>query len=138
MLMIGDVHVYVSDFVAALRFWSDGLGMQVIEREVSDHSAYAHLESADGGPGIRLFGVTEPWEEGERPMVGARPTIRFDMATDAFEETLVRLLEHGGMQIDEIETYEGLRTVTIADQDANSFELFEVPPEEELRGQGAE
>jgi catechol 2,3-dioxygenase-like lactoylglutathione lyase family enzyme len=132
MLVVGDLHIYVSDFVGALRFWSDGLGLSVVEKETTEFSAFARLESPSGGPSIRLFGVAEPWPEGERPLAGSRPTIRFDVMTDAFDETLVRLLENGGTQIDQIETYEGLRTVTIADPDANTFELVEVPPEEEL------
>lgn len=129
MLIIGDVHVYVSDFVAALRFWSDGLGLQVVEREASEHIAYAYLESPDGGPGIRLFGGIDPWDNNERPPLGSRPMLGFDVATDAFDESLVRLLENGGSQLDEIEKYEGLRTVTIADPDGNTLELYEVPPE---------
>lgn len=137
MQMIGDVHVYVSDFVTSLRFWADGLGLSVREKEVTPHSAYAHLEFEDGGPSIRLFGPTEPWPDGQRPMLGMRPTVRFDIATDEFDDCLVRLLEHGGTQIDEIETYEGLRTVTIADPDFNTFELFEVPPESEFDDAGA-
>ncbi|MDX2199332.1 MAG: VOC family protein [Phycisphaerae bacterium] len=130
MLFIGDVHVYVSDFVAALRFWSDGLGLEVAEKEMTENSAYAQLDFPDGGSALRLFGPTGAWEQDERPPLGARPTIRFDIATTTFDQTLVRLLEHGGTQVDEIETYEGLRTVTVEDPDGNSFELFEILEEE--------
>lgn len=129
MLVIGDIHVYVSDFVAALRFWADGLGLDVVAKEVTEHSAYAQLDFPDGGPSLRVFGPTNPWQPGERPDLGARPTVRFDIASSDFDDTLVRLLEHGGTQVDEIESYEGMRTVTIADPDGNSFELFEVPQE---------
>lgn len=130
MLFIGDVHIYVSDFVSALRFWADGLGLEVAEKEVSANAAYAELLFPDGGPAIRLFGPVDAWPAGERPEVGSRPTVRFDIATAEFDDTLVRALEHGGQQLDDIETYDGMRTVTLADPDGNSFELFELPATE--------
>lgn len=126
MLFIGDVHIYVSDLTLALRFWADGLGLEVAEKEVTAHSAYARLDFADGGPSIRLLGPVDPWPAGVRPPTGMYPTIRFDITTSRFDDVLVRLLESGGMQIDEIESYSGLRAVTIADPDGNSFELLEI------------
>lgn len=129
MLFIGDVHIYVSDFTLALRFWADGLGLEVAEKEVTAASAYARLNFRDGGPSIRLLGSVDPWPEGERPPTGLYPTIRFDITTSAFDDVLVRLLENGGTQVDEIETYNDLRAVTIADPDGNTFELLEVSDE---------
>lgn len=127
MLAIGDIHVFVSDFDRARRFWVDGLGLTVREQERSPHAAFAILEFPDGGPAIRLFGGVDPWEEGARPPHGSRPTVRFDITTSAFEETLVRVLDHGGSQLGEIERYRESRIVTIADPDGNPFELIEVP-----------
>ena len=128
MLLIGDVHIYVSDFDAAMRFWAEGLNLRVVEREQSAASAYALLELPDGGPNLRLFSA--PRREQQPPEPGTAPTISFDVLTDEFEATLVRLLEHGGRQLDEIEQFEGLRVVTLADPDGNRFELIEVPPEQ--------
>jgi predicted enzyme related to lactoylglutathione lyase len=131
MLSIGDIHIFVHDFNLALRFWADGLGLDVVEKEISGASAFALLEFPVAGPALRLFGGAEPWGENGRPDVGARPTIRFDIVTSDFDSTLVRLLEHGGRQIGEIEKYGDSRVVTIADPDGNTFELLEVPEEGE-------
>lgn len=129
MLAVGDIHVFVSDFPLALRFWRDGLGLTVIEQQGATASPFAVLEVPDGGPAIRLFGGVKPWGENERPPVGERPTVRFDITTSDFNGTLAALLDCGGQQLDEIEEYEGYRVVTVADPDGNSFELFEVPDE---------
>ncbi len=126
MLSIGDVHIYVSDFDAAMRFWAEGLGLRVVEREQSAASAYALLELPDGGPNLRIF--LAPRGDGAPPPETA-PAVSFDVLTDEFEDVLVRLLEHGGRQLDEIEQFEGLRVVTLADPDGNRFELIEAPPE---------
>jgi predicted enzyme related to lactoylglutathione lyase len=130
MLSIGDVHIYVHDFNLALRFWADGLGLKVVDKEVSSASAFALLEFAAAGPAIRLFGGAEPWPENARPAVGTRPTVRFDIVASDFDATLVRLIECGGTQVGEIEAYGGSRVVTIADPDGNTFELLEVPEDE--------
>jgi len=127
MLAISDIYVYVTDFAVALRFYRDGLGLTVAEQETSAASSFALLDFSDGGPSIRLFGGVEPWPLGQRPPAEARPTVRFDIATDDFDGTLSRLLECGGEQADEIEEYDGLRVVTVADPDGNTFELVEVP-----------
>lgn len=126
MLVIGDVHLYVSDITLALRFWADGFGLEVAEKEITPNSAYARLNFPDGGPSIRLLGPVAPWPPGARPPTGMYPTIRFDITTSHFDDVLVRLLDHGGTQVDEIETYNGLRAVTVADPDGNSFELLEL------------
>lgn len=127
MLAIGDIHIYVSDFVRALRFWAEGLGLEASEKEVTPNSAYAVIDFPDGGPSIRLLGPVDPWEPGTRPAAGSRPTIRFDITTTDFDGTLARLIDCGGQTLDPIEEYEGLRVVTVADPDGNSFELLEIP-----------
>jgi predicted enzyme related to lactoylglutathione lyase len=53
--------------------------------------------------------------------------VRFDITASRFDATLLRLLEHGGEQLGEIESYEGQRIVAVADPDGNSFDLIEVP-----------
>jgi len=131
MIAVGDVHVYVHDFNLALRFWADGLGLNVADKEVSAASAFALLEFPGGGPALRLFGGAEPWREGARPAPGTRPMVGFDVMTTEFDETLVRLLENGGQQLGEIETYAQSRVVTVADPDGNAFELLEVPEDVE-------
>ncbi|MEW6251767.1 MAG: VOC family protein [Planctomycetota bacterium] len=131
MLFVGDIHIYVSNFPLALRFWADGLGLEVAEKEISPHSGFARLNFADGGSSIRLLGPVEPWEPEERPTLpGVRPTVSFDITTTEFDATLARLLENGGRQADEIEAYNGLRVATIADPDGNLFELLEIGEED--------
>ncbi len=131
MLAVGDIHVFASDFDKALRFWSEGLGLTVVEKETGSPSPFAVLEFPTAGPAIRLFGGASAWPPGERPPVGTRPTVRFDVVTTQFDDALVRLLETGGTQLSEIETYSGSRVVTIADPDGNTFELLEIPDDEE-------
>jgi len=131
MISIGDIHIFAHDFELALRFWVDGLGLDVIEQEGTQASAFALLEFPGTGPAIRLFGGAEPWPENTGPTLGTRPMIRFDIVTSDFDATLIRLIEHGGRQRGEIETYSGSRVVTIADPDGNTFELLEVPEDEE-------
>ncbi|MBU0617342.1 MAG: VOC family protein, partial [Planctomycetes bacterium] len=118
-------------FDAALRFWAQGLRLEVVEKETSAASAYALLESPAAGPAIHLFGGAEPWPEDTRPPDGTRPAIRLDVMTSDFDDTLVRLIESGGKQLGEIETYDQSRVVTVADPDGNTFELLEVPEEAE-------
>ncbi len=129
MLYIGDIHIYVSDFKLALRFWAEGLGLEVAEKEVSRHSAYARLDFPDGGSSLRLLWPVEPWDPDVQPPPGKYPAVRFDVTTDDFDATLVCLLEHGGQQVDEIETYNDLRIVTVTDPDGNLFELLEIREE---------
>jgi catechol 2,3-dioxygenase-like lactoylglutathione lyase family enzyme len=129
MLFIGDIHIYVSHFALALRFWAEGLDLHVIEKEVSPHSAYARLDFPDSGPSIRLLGPVDPWQPDEQPSPDTRPDVRFDITTSDFDAVLARLLECGGRKVDEIESYENLRGVTIADPDGNLFELLEIREE---------
>lgn len=129
MLFVGDIHVYVSDFTLALRFWADGLGLEIAEQEVSTHAAYARLDFPDGGSSLRLIGPVEPWDPDLRPDPDVYPGVRFDVTTSDFDATLARLLEHGGRQVGEVESYNELRCVTVADPDGNVFELLEIAGE---------
>lgn len=133
MIAIGDIHIYVTDLEVALRFWGDGLGLEVAEREITHASGFARLDFPDGAS-IRLIGPVDPWQPGARPAVGTRPTIRFDLTTTAFTETLARALEFGGALDGEVETYQGLRVATLADPDGNTFELIELPGEADQTG----
>lgn len=130
MLGVGDIHLYVSDFDAAMRFWSDGLRLAVTDREVTASSAFARLDFPDGGPSLLLIGRVDAWEPDEQPPLGSRPGTRFDVLTADFASTLARLLEHGGRQVDEIESYEGAHVVALTDPDGNAFELVEITPDQ--------
>jgi|GEM_PF-943722 len=134
MLTVGDIYIFVSDFNLALRFWQDGLGLAVTEQEVTRSSAFALLEFPDGGPALRLFGGVDPWPPGQRPETGSRPMVHFDVLTDSFDETLVRVLEAGGRTTGEVEEYDGNRIVSLADPDGNTFDLVEVPASEDSAG----
>jgi len=127
MLAIGDVHVYVTDLVTALRFWSDGLQLAVVERESTRSSGFARLEPPDGSAGLCLIAAVDAWEAGRRPDPGTRPMVAFEIATSTFDGTLARLVEHGGTPLGAVEEYGGLRGVTMADPDGNTFELLELP-----------
>jgi predicted enzyme related to lactoylglutathione lyase len=131
MIFVGDIHVYVSDFERALRFWGAGLGLISSDEEMTRDSAFARLESPDGGPMIYLIGSVDPWGAGARPEVGARPMASFDITTTEFDETLARLLECGGTQEGEIELYNDLRVVSVSDPDGTTFDLLELPEQEE-------
>lgn len=131
MRAVGDIHIYVTDFDAALGFYRDGLGLAVVEQELSASSPFAVLEFPDGGSAVRLLGGARAWPPETRPDVGEHPTIRFDVITDEFDTLLLRAAERGGMQIGDIETYDGMRVVTLADPDGNTFELIEVPGDDD-------
>jgi predicted enzyme related to lactoylglutathione lyase len=124
---VGDLHVYVTDFERALRFWVDGLRLIVAEREVTLGSAFARLDFPDGGPSIHLVGGVDPWGAAERPASGSRPSVGFDITTTDFDEVLARLLESGGSMEGMVETYDTLRVTTIVDPDGTSFDLIELP-----------
>ena len=131
MLAIGDIHIHVSDFEAALRFWAQGLQLEVAQHEASAHGAFARMDFPDGGPSLMLIQPAE-LEEDEYPAdSGQLLGFSFDVTTTEFDATLLRLLEHGGQQVGETETYDELKLATIADPEGNTFELIEVPAETE-------
>lgn len=125
MLGIGDVHVYVSDFTLAMRFWRDGLGLEVIEHEIGASGGFAILAFPAGDVRLRLF-TDAGSSNGSIPP--PRRGVSFDVLTDSFDEVLIRLLEHGGEQLDAVESYDDLRVVSISDSEGNRFELVEAPP----------
>lgn len=129
MNLIGDLQLFVVDLERSIKFWSDGLGLRVVEKEQTQHSGYARLEFPESGQSIRLFGPVDSWEAGEQVEFGSRPAICFDIMTDEFDAALARLIESGGAQIGEIEEFDGIRTVSVADPDDIQFELIEMPPE---------
>ena len=130
MRAVGDLYLYVSDFERALQFWAHALQLQIVQRESTPNSAFAVLEFPDGGPNLRVFGPVGAWYTGERPEPGTRPGISFDVVASDFDGVLVRILDAGGSQLGEIETYDDVRMVTVADPDDNVFELIEAPPED--------
>ena len=132
MLSVGDIHIFVHDFKAAMKFWSKGLGLKILDHDQTPATAFALLETDAAGPCIHLIGGASAWPPDERPQTGAHPEITFDLITTTFDDTLVRVLEHGGRQAGEIEIYNKYRSVTIVDPDGNSIELLEVPEEDEL------
>ncbi|NLG41810.1 MAG: VOC family protein [Phycisphaerae bacterium] len=127
MLAIGDIHVYVSEFAAALDFWAGGLQLEVAEKEESEHGSFARLDFPDGGPSLVLIAPVEPWDLEQGPEPGTAPGFSFDVTTTDFDGTLARLLERNGRQVGETETYNDLRLATVADPEGNTFELVEVP-----------
>ena len=131
MLAIGDVHIYVNDFEAALRFWAEGLQLDIAEQDTNEQSAFARMEFPDGGPSVILISSADGPGANREMDEDAQPQISFDIITDDFDATLVRLLEHDGQQVGEIEKYHELKLTTIADPEGNLFELIEVPAGEE-------
>ncbi len=122
MLFVGDIHIYVSDFTLGLRFWADGLGLEVAERE----GDFARLDFPDGGSSLRLLSAVSPWPNEQQPPPDVYPSIRFDLTTTDFDSVLARLIEYGGRRVGEVESYNQLRAVTVADPDGNLFELLEI------------
>lgn len=131
MNLIGDLQLFVVDLERSIKFWSEGLRLNVVEQEQTQHSGYARLEFPDSGQSIRLFGPVDAWQPGEQVEFGSRPTVCFDIMTDEFDAVLTRLIDAGGAQIGEIEEFDGIRTVSVADPDDIQFELIEMPPEDE-------
>ncbi|MCA9244840.1 MAG: VOC family protein [Phycisphaerales bacterium] len=125
MICVGDIHIYVSDMAVAMRFWRDALALDTLDEESSPSAGYALLGFPDGGPCLRIFSGVDAWDDNSNPSVGARPGLGFDIVTDDFDGTLVKLIEAGGRKVDEIEEYEGARIVTLTDPDGNQFELVE-------------
>ena len=127
MLAVGDIHIHVRDFETALRFWVQGLQLDIAQHESGAHGAFARLDFPSGGPSLML--ISPPELEEDEPLPGNVLSLgfTFDITTSDFDNTLVRMLEHGGQQISETETYNELRLTTIADPEGNTFELIEVP-----------
>ncbi|MCG3127897.1 MAG: hypothetical protein CHACPFDD_02770 [Phycisphaerae bacterium] len=125
-MWIGEITIFSTDLERSLRFWSAGAGMRVVERNLRDHTGYVVLEFAEGGAALVLMAPVDPWEEGRRPEHGASPQISFNLYAEDFDGALARLTEHGGTQIGDIESYAEARSVTIADPDGNTFDLYEV------------
>ncbi len=130
MLAIGDIHLYVGDFDAALRFWASGLQLEVAEREASEHGSFARLEFPDGGPALVIIAPAEPLSAAPAGDAEARPGFSLELHTTDFEATLARLLENEGQQLGETESYNDLRIATLVDPEGNVFELLELPEEE--------
>ncbi len=129
MNSIGEINIYVSDFQRSLRFWSEGLSLEIGEREELSHTAHARLDFADGSPSLRLFWPARPWPAEARPEYGERTMVGFDVTTDDFEATLERLVTAGGALAGEVQEFHGQRYVLVEDPDGNTFELVEVPAE---------
>jgi predicted enzyme related to lactoylglutathione lyase len=130
MLAIGDIHIHARDFAVALRFWGDGLGLVTAEQETTPEGTYARLDFPDGGPSLVLISESDvPGAAPPEPDAEAVPAVSFEVTTDEFDDTLVRLLECGGQQFGEVEEYSGLRLATIADPEGNAFDLIELPAE---------
>ena len=115
MFSVGEINIFVTDLEPALKFWAEGLQLDVAEQERLEHSAYARLDFADGSPSIRIFEQAEPWRPDERPAYGTRPMIAFDVTTTDFDAALARLIEFGGSKAGEVEVYDGVRCVFLAD-----------------------
>ena len=131
MFSVGEINIFVTDLEPALKFWAEGLQLDVAEKEQLEHTAYARLDFADGSPSIRIFAQADAWRAGERPVYGTRPMIAFDVTTTDFDAALARLIEFGGSKAGEVEVYDGVRCVFVADPDGNTIELVEVPAGDE-------
>ena len=129
MLAFGDVQIYVRDFEAALRFWTRGVGLDVVEQESGENGSYARLEFPDGGPDLLL--IAPPEGEGPVSSPDEPGSVSFNVTTTDFEATLARLLEYDGRQMGPTETYDNLKFVTVADPEGHTFDLVEVPEDEE-------
>ena len=129
MLAIGDIYLYVDDIDQALRFWADGLKLEVGEKDSDKHSAFARLDFPEGGPSLILITECERSETDTPAHEDTPLRVSFEIATSDFDATLVQLLEQGGQQLNEIETYNDLKMVTLADPEGYCFDLIEIPEE---------
>ena len=116
MFTIGDVYLYADSFGPTVSFWQTVFELELVEREDSETAAFAVLDFPYGGPSLRIL-------SGPGARVDTGPL--FDVLATDFDATLVRALENGGTQKGEIEAYNDLRVVTVADPAGNQFDLLE-------------
>jgi catechol 2,3-dioxygenase-like lactoylglutathione lyase family enzyme len=136
----------ISDLERSLRFWRDGMGMEVlfeqekiggyleaIVGEPGAHVRMAHLAFAGEGPRIELFQYVAP--RGGRHL--QRPAdlgfVHVCVACDDLGDRLERLIAAGGTPFSEpVEVDTGVnrggRGVYLRDPDGHVVELFERPP----------
>ena len=93
MLELGDIQIYVTDMVRALRFWSDGLRLDVVQKEITAHSGFARLETPGGGFSLQLIGDVDPWDEEARLYLARLQAL--DGESSSARETLEALVEDG-------------------------------------------
>jgi catechol 2,3-dioxygenase-like lactoylglutathione lyase family enzyme len=126
VLAIGNITIYVRDLEKALTFWTKGLELTVAEQDQEGETGFARLDFPEGGPSLV---VVAPGEDFDQPEEEQFSPVTFDLMTTTFDQTLLRMLEHGGQQLSETELYNELKLTTVADPEGNAFELIELPPE---------
>lgn len=135
----------ISDLERSLRFWRDGMGMEVLfeqekaggylEAIVGEHGAHvrmAHLAFGGEGPRIELFQYLAPGGGHHRQRPADLGFVHVCVACDDLDERLERLVAAGGRPFSEpveIDTgvNRGGRGVYLRDPDGHVVELFERP-----------
>lgn len=133
----------VADLDRSLRFWRDGLGMEVVMQQEKEggyleaivgepgtHVRMAHLSFPGGGHRIELFEYVTP----RREPVAARPAdVGFKhvcVTCDDIDALLARMVAHGGRPFTppvEVDTgaNAGGRCLYMHDPDGHVLELFQ-------------
>ena len=114
-MRLGQINLYVSDLDAAAAFYELALGFEI--RETSD----SHRTLGTGDVVITLFRAES---NAAAPTRGALPGMTADLLTTEFDQTVARILDHGGM-VAGIESWAGGRFTLFTDPDGIGWELIE-------------
>ena len=135
----------VSDLDRSLRFWRDGLGMEVVMRQdkrggyleaiVGEPGAdvrMAHLAFPEGGHRIELFEYVEPRRAGSERRPADVGFAHVCVVCDEIEPLLERMTAHGGRPFSgpvDVDTgaNAGGRCLYMRDPDGHVLELFQPP-----------
>ena len=130
MISGGNTTVYVSNLDAAIRFYTESLGLKLTNR-FGDR--WATIETgpsywSEAGAGL-VIGLHPP--SPRYPAPGTKGAVGFGLETyEPIEEMLARLAERGVRATSEIIRFEGGASVSLEDQDGNPTYLFQPSLEE--------
>lgn len=125
MISGGNTTVYVSNMDAAIRFYTEALGLKLTNR-FGDR--WATIETgpsywSEAGAGL-MIGLHP--QSPKYPAPGTKGAVGFGLETcEPIEDVLARLAERGVRATSKIIRFEGGASVGLADQDGNPTYLFE-------------
>jgi catechol 2,3-dioxygenase-like lactoylglutathione lyase family enzyme len=145
MAMLHHTGLTVADLDRSLRFWRDGMGMQVlfeqekaggyleeIVREPGAHVRMAHLAFGGEGTRIELFEYLSPGGGQHQSRPADVGFTHICVACDDIEDRLARLVAEGGVPftgpvVIDTGANKGGRGLYLRDPDGHVVELFEPP-----------
>lgn len=124
-LRLAHAMVQVRDLEAAVAFYAQVLGLEVVERHVYDGAALAYLRAPGGGAELELL-CEEPWRFAARPETG-RNHIAFTVDSAAREHARLQALGVSCGAVSDYVTQGRLQTrfFYIHDPEGNEIEILE-------------